>query len=70
MARVLDPSLKGRMDSIRDEVPEFWRRLAPRISPGINLDNMSKVLDGKSHREDCIEVFEKIVTKTRAMEAA
>lgn len=70
MARVVNQEMKKRMDAIRTTVPSFWRKMAPQIEPNVNLDNMSKVLAGRSHREDCIEVFEKIVQKTRAMEAA
>lgn len=70
MARVIDETLKERMDAIRSEVPDFWRKLAQRIDPDVNLDNMAKVLIGRSHREDCIELFEQIVNKTRAMETA
>ena len=65
MARKIEATLKLRMDNIRDEVPSYWRKMAPKIEPEINLDNMRKVLKGRSHRQDCIEVFEKIVQKQR-----
>jgi hypothetical protein len=68
MARVINPSLKERMDTIRPDIPDFWRKMAPKISPTVNLDNMEKVLRGRSHREDCIEVFERIAAKARMME--
>lgn len=65
--RRIDATLKLRMDNIREEVPPFWRRMAGMLNPELNLDNMAKVLDGKSHNKECIEAFERIVAKYRAM---
>lgn len=65
MARKVEATLKLRMDNIRNEVPNYWRKMAVEIDPEINLDNMAKVLKGRSHRQDCIEVFENIVVNKR-----
>ena len=65
----IEATLKMRMDNIRTEVPPFWRRMAIMVNPEANLDNMAKVLKGKSHNEDCIKTFEQIVVKSRAMES-
>lgn len=65
--RTVEATLRLRMDNIRSEVPPFWRRMAAMLEPTANLDNMAKVLKGKSHNEDCIRLFEEIVVKYRAM---
>lgn len=67
--KLIDRTLKMRMDNIRNEIPKFWRNLAKDIDPEVELMTMRNVLMGKSHDEYSVKMFEKIVIKNRALQA-
>lgn len=67
--KLIDRTLKMRMDNIRNEIPKFWRNLAKDIDPEVDLMTMRNVLMGKSHDEYSVKMFEKIVVKNRALQA-
>jgi len=67
--KLIDRTLKMRMDNIRNEIPKFWRNLAKDIDPEVDLMTMRNVLMGKSHDEYSVKMFEKIVIKNRALQA-
>lgn len=67
--KLIDRTLKMRMDNIRSEIPKFWRDLAKDIDPEIDLMTMWNVLRGRSHDECSVKMFEKIVVKNRALQA-
>lgn len=67
--KLIDRTLKMRMDNIKKEIPKFWRNLAKDIDPEVDLMTMRNVLTGKSHDEYSVKMFEKIVIKNRALQA-
>jgi hypothetical protein len=67
--KLIDMTLKMRMDNIRNEIPKFWRDLAKDIDPEADLITMRNVITGKSHDEYSVKMFEKIVIKNRALQA-
>lgn len=67
MGRLIDLTKKMRMDNIRPEIPKFWRNIAIQIDPNVDIEGMRNVLRGKSHEEEFVAMFEKIVIKNRAM---
>lgn len=68
MGRVIDGSLEKRMDAIRDEIPKYWRDLALKMKPDADLECMRNVLRNRSHEEEYIILFERIVAKNRVLE--
>lgn len=67
--KLIDKTLKMRMDNIRHEIPKFWRNLAKDIDSEVDLMTMRNVYKGKSHDEYSVKMFEKIVIKNRALQA-
>jgi hypothetical protein len=67
--KLIDRTLKMRMENIHDEIPKFWRNLAKDIDPEVDLMTMRNVYKGRSHDEYSVKMFEKIVIKNRALQA-
>lgn len=69
MGKIIDRTLRMRMDNVKPEVPKYWREVALDMYPDVDIEGMRNVLRGKSHDEDLVRVFEEIVIKKRAMDS-
>jgi hypothetical protein len=69
MSKIVDKSLKDRLEAVKPQIPSFWRQIATKVDPNADISAMHDCLRGKSYKEESIEKFERIAEKLRALEA-